>query len=110
MWKAAAADRCASLNTEMAVIPETDHEETTDSDPAVEYAEQETVPYTECIEKRNEQPLASSAGEDKESGEDKSQSDPDHEALQVLRDIFFSWHWRVCVDCTMSDELLIKGS
>lgn len=74
----------------MTVIPETDHEETTDSDPAVEYAEQETVPYTECIEKRNERPLASSAGEDKESGKDKSPSDPDHEALQVLRDIFFS--------------------
>ncbi|KAK3535679.1 hypothetical protein QTP70_019721 [Hemibagrus guttatus] len=93
--EAAAADRCAPLNTEMTVVPETDHEETTDSDvsdPAVDYAEQETVPYSECIEKRNEQRLASSAGVHKEavSEEDKSETDPDPEALQVLRDIFFS--------------------
>lgn len=88
----------------MTVIPETDHEETTDSEvsePAVDIAEQETVPYTKCLEERRsssasessgEQCRASSVGLEKEaeSEADNSQSDGDHEALQVLREIFFS--------------------
>ncbi|XP_034161871.2 uncharacterized protein si:ch211-127m7.2 [Pangasianodon hypophthalmus] len=100
----AAADRCAPLNTEMTVIPETDHEETTDSEvsePAVDIAEQKKVPYSKFLEERwcssasessGEQPLASSAVLEKEaeSEEDNSQSDSDSEALQVLREIFFS--------------------
>ncbi|MCJ8734311.1 hypothetical protein PDJAM_G00233890 [Pangasius djambal] len=100
----AAADRCAPLNTEMTVIPETDHEETTDSEdsePAIDIAEQTKVAYSKFLEERRcssasessgEQPLASSAVLEKEaeSEEDNPQSDSDGEALQVLRDIFFS--------------------
>ncbi|XP_047658390.1 uncharacterized protein si:ch211-127m7.2 [Tachysurus fulvidraco] len=97
-------ERRAPLNTETTLIPETDHEETTDSDvsdPALDYAEQETVPYNDPLKERRcgsasessgEQPLASSTGLDKkaESKEDNCQNNPDHEALQVLQDIFFS--------------------
>ncbi|GAA6101303.1 uncharacterized protein si:ch211-127m7.2 [Tachysurus ichikawai] len=100
----APAERRAPLNTETTLIPETDHEETTDSDvsdPALHYAEQETVPYNDPLKERRcsnasessgEQPLASSTGLDKEaeSKEGNCQNNPDHEAPQVLQDIFFS--------------------
>ncbi|KAM9470788.1 uncharacterized protein Hap1MRO34_012708 [Clarias gariepinus] len=103
--KPAAANRCALPNPERMVIPETDPEDTSDSDisePAVDIAEQQTVPYTRCFEEKQsstasessaEQPPASSAVLEKkpESEEDNSpQSNSDHEALQVVRDIFFS--------------------
>lgn len=126
MWKPAPAERRAPLNTETTLIPETDHEETTDSDvsdPALHYAEQETVPYNDPLKERRcsnasessgEQPLASSTGLDKEaeSKEGNCQNNPDHEAPQVLQDIFFSWNWNktaegICLFCTKTDELLI---
>ncbi|KAK2838503.1 hypothetical protein Q7C36_013317 [Tachysurus vachellii] len=99
----APAERRAPLNTETSLIPDTDHKETTDSDvsdPALDYAEQETVPYNEPLKERcssasessGEQPVALPTGLDKkaESKEDNCQNNPDHEALQVLQDIFFS--------------------
>ncbi|XP_060784167.1 uncharacterized protein si:ch211-127m7.2 [Neoarius graeffei] len=99
----AAADRCAPSHTETTVIPETDHEETTDSEvseAAVDIAEQETVPYSKRLEERrrssasensDERRRASSVVLEKEveSEKDNSRSDYDHEALQVLREIFF---------------------
>ncbi|XP_017329542.1 uncharacterized protein si:ch211-127m7.2 [Ictalurus punctatus] len=102
----AGEDRWAPLTTDMTVIPETDHEETTDSEvsqPAVDIAEQETVPYNECLEARrcssvsessDEQGLASSVVLEKEDESEEqihnSRRDSDHKALQVLREIFFS--------------------
>lgn len=92
-------DRCPPLDMEVTVIPETDHGETTDSDvsePVVDIAEQETVTYANCLEERRcsgasessgEQPVGSSAVLEKEVKSEES--DSDHEARQVLREIFF---------------------
>lgn len=82
----------------MTVIPETDHEESTDSEvsePAVDMSKRE------CLEERQRSSAPESNGErrlasshalekDAESKEDNSQTDCDQEALQVLREIFFS--------------------
>ncbi|KAI5105395.1 hypothetical protein C0J45_5067 [Silurus meridionalis] len=93
----AAAERRIPLNPELTVIPETDPEETTDSEISeadVDIAEQETLQYSKCLEERRcssgEQCAASSVVLENESAEEKSWSDSDHEALQVLQEIFFS--------------------
>lgn len=67
----------------------------------MDIAEQETVPYGECLKERRCSSASESSGEQRsatsgvlkkeaETEVDNSQSDSDHEALQVLRDIFFS--------------------
>lgn len=75
----------------MTVVPETDPEETTDSEvsesPALGIAEQETVPYGDCLEEGRYSEASESSAEKKAESEE---SDSDHEALQVLREIFFS--------------------
>lgn len=94
VWKTAAADRCAPLNTEVTVVPETDPEETTDSDvsePAVDIAEEETVPYGNCQEEISRASEGSGEQRLAEKKAESEESDSDHEALQVVRDIFFSW-------------------
>ena len=90
---------------EASVIPETDSEEEPDSDAQerncdsdVDVAEQETVPYITCIEKARLNRRSDSAGDHRPTHsqaqpelEDNSQgtkSDP--EALQLVREIFFS--------------------
>ncbi|WP_411024089.1 hypothetical protein, partial [Salmonella sp. s58079] len=59
----------------------------------------QTLQYSKCLEERRcssssessgEQCAASSAVLENESAEEKSWSDSDHEALQVLQEIFFS--------------------
>ncbi|KAL7885555.1 hypothetical protein AOLI_G00058500 [Acnodon oligacanthus] len=96
---------CPALAAEVSVIPETDSEEEPDSDAQerncdsdVNVAEQETVPYITCIEKDrfsrrsdsagDHRPIHSQAQPELEGNSQRTKSDP--EALQLVREIFFS--------------------
>lgn len=96
----------------MSVIPETDTEEEPDSDAQertcvsdsdVDIAEQETVPYITCAAKAQLSRRSDSAGDHRpthshglekepelEDNGQRTKSDPDPEALKLVREIFFS--------------------
>lgn len=75
------------------MISETDEEPRTDSDDGVDVAEQATLPYVEHAEcdatKLFSKDLKRVENEFESTG-DKTLKDSDDEALQVIRDIFFS--------------------
>ncbi|KAL6480552.1 hypothetical protein MHYP_G00115850 [Metynnis hypsauchen] len=96
---------CPVVAAEVSVSPETDSEEEPDldaqernCDSEVDIAEQETVPYITCIEKDRFSRRSDSAGDHRpthsqaqpelEDNFQRAKSDP--EALQLVREIFFS--------------------
>lgn len=101
---------CPVSDAEASVIPETDTDEESDLDAQericgsksnVDVAEQQTVPYITCIEKERSSVESDSAddqhyihlralGKDPELDDDSQGSKTDPEALQLVREIFFS--------------------
>ncbi|XP_049340014.1 uncharacterized protein si:ch211-127m7.2 [Astyanax mexicanus] len=102
---------CPAAAAEVSVIPETDTEEDSDldakerscgSDSDVDVAEQQTVPYITSTEKGRLSGRSDSAGDhhstshsrdmekDPELDDDSQRTKSDPEAMQLVREIFFS--------------------